>query len=48
MMHMHVMMYEDVTFLVGENKSRTADGEYKELNSSFSLGVTIEDDLRIN
>ena len=30
-------------FLAGENKSRIATGE-KELNSSFPLGITNEDD----
>ena len=48
----HVMMYGYAMFLgcslAGENKSRTAAGEYKELNSSFPLGMTVEDDLRIN
>ena len=27
MMRMHVMMYEDVMFLAGENKSQIAAGE---------------------
>ena len=43
MMRMHVMMYEDVMFLAGENKSWVAAGE-KELNSLFPLGIVNEDD----
>ena len=38
----HVMMYGNVMFLVGENKSRIAVGE-KRLNSSFPLGIVNED-----
>ena len=37
------MMYENVMFLAGENKSRVAAGE-KKLNSSFPLGIANEDD----
>ena len=37
------MMYGNVMFLAGENKSRIAAGE-KDLNSSFPLGMMNEDD----
>ena len=42
MMRMHVMMYGDVTFLVGENKSRSC--WRIELSSSFPPGMMNEDD----
>ena len=42
MMRMHVMMYEDVMFLAGENKSRSY--WRIELSSSFPLGMMNEDD----
>ena len=41
MMRKHVMMYENVMFLVGENKSRIAVGE-KKWNSSFLLEIVDE------
>ena len=41
MMRMHVMMYEDAMFLVGENKSRSC--WRIELSSSFPLGMMNED-----
>ena len=39
-----VMMYENVMFLAGENKSRFAAGECEKLNSSFPLRIMNEDD----
>ena len=41
MMRMHVMMYEDVMFLAGENKSRSY--WRIELSSLFLLGMMTED-----
>ena len=37
------MMYGNVMFLAGENKSQITAGE-KELSSSFPLGIENEDD----
>ena len=42
MMRMHVMMYEDVMFLAGENKSRSCWRIV--LSSSFPLGMMNEGD----
>ena len=44
MMRMHVMMYEDVMFLAGENKSRSCWRIV--LSSSFPLGMMNEDDSK--
>ena len=46
--YVHATMYGYAILLwyslAGENKSWTTVEEYKELNSSFSLGIMIEDD----
>ena len=45
-MYAHAMMYGYAMLLwyslAGENKSWTAAGEYKELSSSFPLGIVTE------